>query len=180
MLVKQLKLHGLKVARRTITLMAPTKTFNLAGLATSSVIISNPGLMEKFKKQHEKVHLNSNLFGILASEAAYTYGEEWLRQVLDYIKGNSEVVKGFLENELPMVKVSPLEATYLMWLDFNSLGLTNGEIKRKCIEEAGLGFNDGRMFGPGGEGFQRMNIACPGLVLKEALHSLERAFGPGK
>ena len=165
-----------EIASRTVTCIAPSKTFNLAGMATSSVIISDPELRQKFKTQHEKMHLNNNIFGTVASEAAYSQGKEWLAQLMDYLKGNAELLRAYMTEYLPRIRISPLEATYLIWLDFNALDIKNSDLKTKIIEEAGLGFNDGRMFGPGGEGFQRMNIACPRPVLQEALERLRKVF----
>jgi cystathionine beta-lyase len=166
-----------EIAANTITCIAPSKTFNLPGLFTSSVIISNDSLRRKFKLALEKIHLSPTPFGIVASEAAYRDGEEWLRQLMAYLKTNTGIVKDFLTAEMPAITVSPAEATYMLWLDFRQLGIPDPELKRRLIEKAGLGFVDGPTFGPGGEGFQRMNIACPRSTLETALERFHKIIG---
>jgi cystathionine beta-lyase len=161
-----------ELAQNTITCIAPSKTFNLAGLFTSSIIIPNDSLRRKFKVVEERIHLSANIFGITAAEAAYRHGEEWLCQLMDYLKTNIELVKDFLAVKMPEISVSPAEATYMLWLDFRKLGLSAPEQKRLLIEKAGLGFVEGPVFGPGGEGFQRMNIACPRVSLEMALERM--------
>jgi cystathionine beta-lyase len=165
-----------ELAATTITCIAPSKTFNLAGLFTSSVIIPDERLRKQFKTALDKVHLSPNIFGAVASEAAYSQGDEWLGGLLDYIADNARFVADFFSRELPAVKVSPLEATYLLWLDFRGFGLSDEEVKKILIEKAGVGMNPGNMFGPGGEGFQRMNIGCPRATIKEAIERIVAAF----
>lgn len=160
------------IEQNTITCIAPSKTFNLAGLFTSSIIIPNDSLRRKFRLAVEKVHLSSNFFGITAAEAAYRQGEGWRRELLSYLKGNIDRVKGFLAAEMPEVTISPAEATYMLWLDFRKTGLSADETKKRLIEKAGLGLVEGPVFGPGGEGFQRMNIATPRRILEDALYRL--------
>jgi cysteine-S-conjugate beta-lyase len=161
-----------EIARNTITCIAPSKTFNLAGLFTSSVIIPDDSLRRKFKVAEEKVHLSANIFGITAAEAAYRQGEAWLGELMHYLKTNVELVKDFLADNMPEISVSPAEATYMLWLDFRKLGIDAPELKKLLIEKAGLGFVEGPTFGPGGEGFQRMNIACPRIKLELALERI--------
>lgn len=163
-------------AANTITCIAPSKTFNLAGLFTSSVIIPNENLRKQFIRTQEKLHISPNLFGITAAEAAYREGAEWLDQLLGYLKSNADQVKDFLAGQIPVISLSPVEATYLLWLDFRKLGLPDAELKKLLVEKAGLGFFEGITFGPGGEGFQRMNIGCPSKILKEALQRLASAI----
>jgi cystathionine beta-lyase len=158
-----------EIANNSITCIAPSKTFNLAGLYSSSIIIQNDSLRRRFRLAEEKVHLSANLFGIVAAEAAYRQGDEWLRQLMDYLRGNVSVVKGYLEAEMPEITVSPVEATYMLWLDFRKLGIPAPELKKRLIEKAGLGFVEGPVFGPGGEGFQRLNVGCPRSTLEKAL-----------
>ena len=165
-----------EIADITVTCIAPSKTFNLAGLFTSSIIIPNESLRLKFKKAEEKVHLSANIFGITAAEAAYGQGDAWLGELMDYLKSNVERVKDFLSENIPEVKVSPAEATYMLWMDFRKLGISAPELKKLLIEKAGLGFVEGSTFGPGGEGFQRINVACPGVILDRALESLKSAL----
>jgi cysteine-S-conjugate beta-lyase len=161
-----------EIAQNTITCIAPSKTFNLAGLYTSSIIIANDSLRRKFKVAEEKIHLSANIFGITAAEAAYRQGEEWLSELLIYLKANVELAKEFLAMKMPDISVSPAEATYMLWLDFRKLGIEATELKKLLIEKAGLGFVEGQTFGPGGEGFQRMNLACPRVTLEMALERI--------
>lgn len=166
-----------EIASHTITLHAASKTFNLAGLSTSSVIISNTEWREIFKQFIENLHVDlGNLFGKIATQTAFEKGDEWLEQLLIYINRNMDEVCDFLSVELPKVKVFRSEATYMLWLDFNEYKLKDDELKKILIEKAGLGFNQGTEFGLGGEGFARMNVACPLSVVKESLQRLKNAF----
>lgn len=160
-----------EISKNTITCIAPSKTFNLAGMATSSVIISNPEWLEKFKKTIDRIHMNTNIFGAVASEAAYTYGAEWLEQLMVYLQGNIDFIKEYITTRVPKIKMVQPEATYLMWLDFHQLISKNSILKTRLIN-VGLGLNDGRQFGPGGKGFFRMNFACPLSIIEEALGKL--------
>ncbi len=164
-------------AKHTVTMMAPSKTFNLAGMATSSVIISDPDLRDTFNTMLERVHIGmGNIFGAVASEAAYTHGAEWRKQLLDYVQKNIDYVERFLQGNIPLVKIIKPESTYMIWLDFRELKLSDDELKNFIIHEAKLGFNDGPVFGPGGEGFQRMNVACPKALVEEAMQRLAKAI----
>ncbi len=166
-----------EIADHTITMMAPSKTFNLAGMATSSVIISNEELRKTLQSTIEVMHIGmGNLFGAVASEAAYTFGASWLEQMLDYVNGNVEFVKGYLEKNIRQVKMIVPEATYMVWLDFRSPGMTDEELKTFVIKKAGLGLSDGPLFGQGGSGFQRMNLACPRSVVVQAMKKLKTAM----
>lgn len=165
-----------KASEISITCIAPSKTFNLAGLGTSALIISNPEHKKKYEKILEDLHVGmGNLFGIVSTEAAYNNGEEWLKQLLEYLNENYSTLTKFFENRIPQIKVIPAEATYLIWLDCRGLGLKGKELRSFIIEKAGLGFNDGPSFGPGGDGFQRINIALPKSELIKALEKLEKA-----
>ncbi len=166
-----------EIAAKTITMMAPSKTFNLAGMSTSSVIISDPDLRKPFQSFTETMHIGmGNIFGAVASEAAYTSGALWLDELLGYIRENIEIVRNYLKNEIPQIKMIEPEATYMVWLDFHSLGMNDKALQKFVIEKAKLGLSDGPHFGPGGSGFQRMNLACPKSVLMEALVSLKNAI----
>ncbi len=167
---------GKETAEKTLTFMAPSKTFNLAGLATAITIISEEKLREKFNRELEKTHLwIGNIFGTVAFEAAYKHGDNWLEQLLDYLSGNIRYLKEFLSAELPGIAFNPPEATYLGWLNMKFLGMNDQELNEFMIRKAGLGFNDGPTFGPGGSGFQRINLACPRETLKKALDQLKQA-----
>ena len=161
-----------EIAQNTITCIAPSKTFNLAGLFTSSIIIPNDSLRRKFKAAEEKIHLSANIFGIVAAEAAYRLGEEWRAELMNYLKNNVKLVEEFLAAKMPEISFSPAEATYMLWLDFRKLGIAAPALKKLLIEKAGLGLVEGPTFGPGGEGFQRMNIACPRSTLEMALERI--------
>ena len=165
-----------EIANNTITCMAPSKTFNLACLSTSSVIITETEKREKYNKFMERFHLGGgNVFGTIASESAYTKGDHWLDSLLEYIDENFQYLDSYLKSNIPAVKLVPAEATYMAWLDFRELNMEGDDLKSFIINKARVGFNDGRTFRDGGEGFQRMNLACPKPVLKEALNRLEKA-----
>jgi len=116
-----------------------------------------------------------NIFGLVALEAACRYGDEWLAQLMDYLQRNLEFLTEYIETRIPRIKVIKLEGTYLVWLDCLDLKMDPMELRRFMREEAKVGLDDGFVFGPGGEGFQRMNIACPRAILEEALGRIESA-----
>ncbi len=158
----------------TITAHAPSKTFNLAGLATSSVIITNEALRKKFSQVIDHMHLSmGNLFGSIASTAAYQEGEAWRSQLIEYLNENINITEKYISENIPDLKMYRPEATYMIWLDFVKFQLDDNTLKNKLIHEAGLGFNPGTDFGPGGESCMRMNIACPKSTLIEALERLK-------
>jgi cysteine-S-conjugate beta-lyase len=161
----------------SITLIAPSKTFNIAGLVSSSYIIPNSILRNKYKSYIEALEVSGgNIFAYTATVAAYKHGAEWLDQLIRYIQGNVDYIQDFLSNNLPKIKAIIPQASFLIWLDFRGLGLSDEEIRNLLIHEAKLGFNDGPSFGPGGEGFQRINVGCSRIVLKEAMDRLANTF----
>jgi cysteine-S-conjugate beta-lyase len=165
-----------EIANQTITCLAPSKTFNIAGLATSITIIANRDLNNRFKKQLAAMGLNhGSYFGPKALEAAYLNGEKWLDNMLDYVAKNIDLVIRYIGEHIPEIKVVKPEGTYLLWLDCKGLGMNDRELKRFMIHKACLGFNDGPTFGQGGSGFQRMNVACPASVLELALKQLKQS-----
>lgn len=156
---------------------SPSKTFNVAGLQVSNIIIENTELRRRFRKQLNKSGYSQvGLAGLVACEAAYRNGDEWLDAVLAYIKANAVYTRKFVEERLPKVKMSWLEGTYLVWLDFNAYGLADSELNRRMLYDAGLWLDGGSIFGKDGEGFQRINIACPRETLKTALERIEKYF----
>ena len=161
--------------QNVIVCMAPSKTFNLPGLAASSIIIPNPVLREGFRQAHAGVAANCNLFGLAAMEAAYRHGDEWLEQVLDYIQANVAFAVRYFEQNIPAIKPVEPQGTYLLWLDCRALGMNDMALRKWMREEARVGLDDGFLFGEGGSGFQRMNLACPRAILEEALARIERA-----
>jgi cystathionine beta-lyase len=165
-----------EIAESTVALMAPSKTFNLAGLEACAVVAPNRRLFDKFYHCLEKTGLGmTNTFGITAFEAAYRHGEEWLRQLMEYLQENLEFLMHYFRERIPKIKVIRPEGTYLVWLDCRELGMDPKSLKSFMIEEAKVGLNDGPKFGAGGEGFQRINIACPRCTLEEGLRRIERA-----
>jgi cysteine-S-conjugate beta-lyase len=161
----------------TMTCIAASKTFNLAGLATSSVIIPNKRLKNEFYQTIDNLHIDGgNIFGILASEIAYTQGQEWHDQMVSYIYDNFLFLKDFFAKNIPQAKVYPLEGTYLVWVNFKRLGMKAEDLKQFLIHQAKIGLNDGRTFGKEGDGFFRFNIASPRPILEKALNQLNSAL----
>ncbi len=162
-------------AERSIVCMAPSKTFNLPGLEASSIIIPNKKLRDIFNDARVGLVPGLNIFGLTAMEAAYRHGDEWLAQLLEYLQGNLEITMDWFQERIPCIKVIKPQGTYLLWLDCRGLGLDDKELQNFMREKARVGFDDGFMFGLGGSGFQRMNIACPRSLLREALGRIEKA-----
>lgn len=166
-----------EIADKTISTFAPSKTFNLAGLSSSVIIISNPKLKVCFDNFINDLHLgNGNVFGNVALESAYFNGAEWLDSLMDYLQGNISLVKNFIDKPGIKINMEIPESTYLLWLDFNDYNLKKNELNKLLVKKAKVGLSPGELFGPGGEGFQRMNIACPRSLLVKALDHLEKAF----
>jgi cystathionine beta-lyase len=162
-------------AQKSIVCTAPSKTFNLAGLKTSNIIIADEALRENFAKVLARNGLKgSNAFGIVATEAAYKHGETWLKETMAYVQDNYRYLESFISEHLPQLKVVPPEGTYLVWIDCRPLGLDPKERKDLMMEEAKLFLDEGELFGKEGEGFERINIACPRSILKEALTRLKK------
>ena len=166
-----------EAAEHCIVFHAASKTFNLAGLATSTAIVPNKALRDTYVHYVEalEAHLG-NIFGKVATQASMEKGDEWLKQLLAYVQGNIDYVSEFLRVNLPKVGFFKPQATYMMWLDFNGYGLSEEELWRKMTQEAGLGFNRGSDFGQDGKGFFRINLACPRATVEEAMHRLKMTF----
>jgi len=159
-----------------ITAIAPSKTFNLAGMATSALIIPNEELRRLFSETIENLHISlGTLFGNVASQAAYTHGDQWLGELMEYLRRNLDMAEIYFRKHIPKISMIKPEATYMVWLDCRELGMSDDELRDFMIRKARLGLNEGRTFGPGGEGFMRMNIACPLATLKDALEKLKDA-----
>jgi len=160
-----------------ITFMAPSKTFNLAGLQASFIVVQNVEMRKKLQDIQKKEGFHTlNTFGIIAMEAAYQYGEKWLDDAVDYIKVNIKILKEGIENDLPELKVIEPEGTYLVWVDCRATGLDDKEIRQRLLEKAGLAVNFGNSYGQGGEGFIRINTACPRSIIEEGIERLKLAF----
>lgn len=165
-----------ELEERTIVCTAPSKTFNMAGLQASFIIIPNPKFRESFNAYMEKEHLAViNPFAVVAADAAYRHGDKWLDQVLDYLRGNLEFLVDFVEKRIPPLKVILPEGTYLVWIDFRPLGLAPDELQEFLVKKAKVALNAGSTFGEEGKGFMRMNIASPRSILEEALMKIEMA-----
>jgi len=158
----------------TVICTAPSKTFNLAGLQTSNIFIPNKNLRYKYRKAIERLGLfHPNQLGLAACRAAYETGEDWLAEAKTYIRGNIDFTRQFLEKNLPQIRLIEPEGTYLLWLDCRGMGLTVKELNEKIIHDGKVWLDAGEMFGPEGEGFQRINVACPRSYLEQALLRLK-------
>ncbi len=175
---RHISLAGLdeEISGNTVTCVAPSKTFNIAGLSTSSVIISDEGLKGKFDRTIGSLHITGgNIFGTEASIAAYTQGNDWLDELITYINSNIDYLMTRLEQN-KFIKARRPEATYMVWLDCRAMNMSPEDMNRFFIEKAGVGLSEGSVFGPGGEGFMRMNLACPRETLREALDKIDNAL----
>ena len=160
---------------------SPSKTFNLAGLHNANIYIPDPFTREKFVNiLNRKGYSQSNIMGIVACEAAYRYGGEWHAELLEYLEGNLNFLRGYIKENIPKIHLVEPEGTYLVWLDFRGLGLTDDELNKLMVEKAGLWLDPGSIFGRSGEGFERVNIACPRTILRTALEKLSDTFGKGR
>ena len=165
-----------RFAERTITFIAPSKTFNLAGLSTAVSIASNDTLYRQLHYEYSKLHCDQgNIFGAIALETAYTKGDEWVKQMNNYIGRNMDYVIDYLKKNIPSVKCNKPEGTYLMWLDFRSWGIPHEELNQFIINKARLGLNEGSMFGIEGRGFMRMNVATQLATVERAMKQLHDA-----
>ncbi|MBY8986255.1 MAG: pyridoxal phosphate-dependent aminotransferase [Candidatus Lokiarchaeota archaeon] len=166
-------------AQNSITCTSVSKTFNLAGLKISNIVIPNPKLRQTFKNTQANLGVGGpNLFAVAAMETAYKHEfcENWLDALLQYLKGNLEFLKAFVKEKLPQIKVIEPEGTYLIWLDFRELGLKPKELEKFMRGKAKVALDEGYIFGQGGEGFERINIACPKSILEEALNRIAEAI----
>lgn len=164
-------------ANRTITCMAPSKTFNLAGLQGSFLITENEELRKQIEEQLSSQFLQStNVFAQVAMEAAYREGEEWLEELLSYLENNIQTTKDFLRNNIPQIEFIEPEGTYLIWLNFEKLQMTSAERKKWLISEAQLALSPGIVFGSAGYNFERLNIGCPTEHLITGLERLIKAL----
>jgi cystathionine beta-lyase len=167
---------GSDFEQHSITCTAPSKTFNLAGLHSSNIIIPNKKLREQFNLTLRNNGLTGlGTFGIVALEAAYSHGEGWLDEVMSYIEENYYYLEEYCREYLPEVRVIKPEGTYLVWLDCRALGLDNDDLEQLMLNEARVYLDEGYIFGEEGAGFERINIACPRSLLKEALERIRSA-----
>lgn len=163
-------------AQNSLTFMAASKTFNIAGLNTSYVISANAKLLRAYRKTITSLHLQyNNIFGPLATQAAYTHCESWLNDMLYYISDNVDFACKYITQHIPEIKISKPEATYLLWLDFSELGISRSELQELIYRKAKVGLNDGLEFGNEFGLCMRMNLASPIIVVEEALNRIDKA-----
>lgn len=166
-----------KIAALTTTLVAPSKSFNIAGLSTSVAVIPNESMRRAFNAEMGKLHIEQgNVFGAVALKAAYGECRDWLEQVVDYMQDNRDYVADFIAEKLPMIRTHKPEGTYLMWFDMRGLGMEHEQLFDFLVNKAGLGLNDGAMFGQQGRGFMRLNLATRRDVLRQAMEQLHTAI----
>ncbi|WP_050183023.1 MalY/PatB family protein [Domibacillus robiginosus] len=159
----------------TITLVAPSKTFNLAGLQASALIVPDKAIRTKLQTLFARQgQFTLNQMGIAGMEAAYRYGHDWLEEVLDYIHENIQLVKEFTDEHIPALSVMKPEGSYLVWVDCRKLGLSDKELLDLFLEH-GVALGNGAKYGPGGEGFMRINVACPRSAVAETMERMKRA-----
>ena len=168
---------GGPVANQSVTFMAASKTFNIAGLNFSFIVVPDKRRRALVDGWLTRLHLRgSNIFGVLATEAAYREGEAWLEALLAYLEGNADALVGFVRTRLPGVKVVKPEGTYLAWLDFRAFFTDAKRLDHFLVHEAKVGFNSGKTFGSQGQGFARLNFATQRRVVLEAMSRLEKAL----
>lgn len=162
----------------SIICTAPSKSFNVAGLQASNIIITNPELREKYLASARCWGISKvNSIGMVACQAAYTHGDNWMDEAMAYIAGNKDYVRDFLNTNLPQINMTESQGLYLLWLDFNSLGLSPEELEQFLLHKAKLWLHQGYNFGEEGRGFVRLNIACPRATLEKAMDQLASAIG---
>ena len=163
--------------QNSIVCTSPSKTFNLAGLQISNILIPNEELRNKFKQEIEACgYSQPNVMGIIACEAAYKYGNEWYQAMHQYIKENIQFTKEYIEKNIPQIKIKEPEGTYLVWLDFRNFQLSEEQLEDLITNKAKLWLDGGTMFGEDGKGFQRINVACQRATLEKALNQLKDAI----
>ena len=164
-------------AQNSITCMAPTKTFNIAGLQMSYVILPNTDDYKALDFAFARIDIRrNNAFSLVATEAAYNHGEDWLEELLEYLEGNIDFAINYIKENIPSLKVKKPEGTYLLWVDFSELGLDNDELNKLLVEKGKVALNNGSSFGVGGHNYQRINLACPRSMVKEALERIKKAI----
>lgn len=165
-----------EISARTVTLMAPSKTFNIAGLGASFAIIQDEALREKFKAENHGPLPGVNVLAYTAAYAAYEHGQPWLDALLPYLRNNRDTLVEFVQTQLPGVTITRPEATYLAWLDFRALNLPDNDPFKFCLEQGKLALNDGKSFGKSGEGFLRLNFGTSRAIMMEGLERLRTAL----
>jgi len=161
---------------KVITAVAPSKTFNIPGLGLSALIVPDAKDRAAINKAFASLHVSaSNPFSIVAFEAAYREGAAWLEALLDYLAGTRDIVREFLLQHLPQIRLIEPQGTYLLWLDCRSMAMDDHQLKQFFVQEAGVGLSPGVLFGIPGSGFMRMNIGAPRSVIRQALEQIANA-----
>jgi len=164
-------------AQNSITCMAPTKTFNIAGLQMSQVILPNENYYKILDDAFIRLDIRrNNAFSLVATQAAYNEGEEWLEEYLKYLEGNIDFAINYIKENIPSLKVRKPEGTYLLWVDFSYTGLSDDEVCKLLVEKGKVALNSGNSFGIGGKGYQRINLACPRSMVEEGLNRIKKAI----
>lgn len=172
-----LPLASLSHQVNVITTVSASKTFNIAGLGLSALIVDDPDIRKKINTVFKSWHVSAdNPFSIIATLAAYQHGAPWLDAMLAYVQANRDWVVDFFQQHLPQISITPAQGTYLLWLDCRSLQLNDKQLKQFFIEQARIAMNPGSMFGEGGSGFMRMNIASPRSVLQQGCQQMHAAY----
>ena len=164
-------------ANNSITCTAPSKTFNLAGFQVSNIIIPNRKLRGEYEIGRHNIGISRlNVFASSVSTAAYRHGQPWLEELLNYLEDNKYYALNYIKKYLPQISVIEPEGTYMLWMDFRSLGLSDEQLHSLIFDQGKIVLNEGHTFGQGGEGFQRMNIACPRSLIQEALDRIRNVI----
>lgn len=175
---KHVRILSLDGADNCVMLTSATKSFNLAGLRQSSIIVRNEKLRARIHDEIERGHAGTpNIFGAIAQTAAYTYGDQWMDAVVEYIRENRDYAVDYIRAHIPQIKCAPQEGTYLMWLDCRDVGASPEEFARMLVEKAHVGLNPGTDYGEAGRGYFRMNLATPRRNVEATLKNIERMFG---
>lgn len=165
-----------EIAAITTTCIAPSKTFNLAGLQSSTIVFNDEAKKDAYVAELKRMDIaRNNCFSLVATMEAYAHGEQWLDELLVYLADNMRFIRSFCAERLPELKPNTPEATYLNWVDARALGMNDAALKKFCVEKAGVAFGEGTDFGIGGSGFLRLNAACPRSVIEKALTQMEQA-----
>lgn len=165
-----------EMTQLSIICTAPSKTFNIAGLGLSNIFIPNEDIRREFEKEISRASIEaSNVIALDACKAAYTFGEQWLDELLEYLNGNVALVREFLKENLPQVKLMEPDGTYLIWLDFSALGMDSDALEEFLVQKAKVWMNKGTVFGEGGECCFRMNLGSPRAVIRQALEQIKSA-----
>jgi cystathionine beta-lyase len=169
--------YGKMGGERSVTVISPNKTFNTAGIPQATLIIPDEGIRRKFQSFGDTLQINQDpTFGAVGMVAGYRFCADWLDEVIAYVAENHQILGNYLREHIPMLRMTEAQATYLAWLDCRDTGFTDAEIMERLVNRGGIGLYAGTEFGAAGEGFLRMNVACPRSTLEKGLEGLKKAF----